>query len=77
MQNYNTSIPAGRNERETNDCTVIALHHVSGLPYAICRDIAAYAGRVMRKGMFTSEIEKDLFRCAAERGLSFEKLTFP
>jgi hypothetical protein len=77
MQNYNTSMPVGRNERETNDCTVIALHNVTGLPYAICRDIAAKAGRVMGKGMFTLEIEADLFRVCRERGIIFEKLDFP
>lgn len=42
---------------ETNDCTVVALAHVLGVPYAEAHKIMADAGRRFRRGMKNYEIK--------------------
>lgn len=75
MHNMNlcSTLPAGRTPTEKNDCTVVALHYTTGLPYAACRAIASQAGRETGRG-FNLDL---LFADCAKRNLTFTKVEIP
>lgn len=62
-----------RRPRQTNDCTVVALAHATGLPYDECYDTLAKAGRKCGRGF-------GLTKWAAKASLGgwrFRQMSFP
>jgi hypothetical protein len=65
--------PELRSLHERNDCTVCALSQTTGLPYAICHDIARRAGRKDGKGLCSAVLIEE----AKRSNVVLEKLNVP
>lgn len=63
-----------RAQNETNDCTVLAVASAIGLDYLTAHTLAAQAGRVARKGFFSSRILKEAQRTGWIAGYTQTKM---
>ena len=67
MDFFGIENPAGRDD--TNNCTIIALHMASGIPYKRADKIGILSGRKPKQGCYLV----DLFKAARKEGIRFRK----